>query len=308
MMFPHSEAGVTATEKTTRPGATLRALLARPAILDQPYVCDPLAARLAAEAGYQAVALSAAAMGAHLPLTSSLGLDDIERAAAAVVRACRVPVLLEADIGWGETGGLPAAVTRLETAGVAAIAVASQHLPDQVPFSEAAERGRACSELLGRVRAARAARTCLLVAARCAVAPGASASTEGYADALGQAVGLLEAGADAILLHAPAALLPRFPRDLPGAALIYSGSPSGPPAGAGELQGWGYRGLSLQYHRCYCARMRLSAPSPGRPASVSPGQVRSPGYTQGTGAVPRRRAAETCPQGSEHREDLERKQ
>ena len=304
MMFPNREAGVTATEKTARPGATLRELLARPAILDQPAVCDPLGARLAAEAGYHAVALSATAIGAHLPLTSSLGLDDIERVAAAVVRACRVPVLLEADIGWA----LPAAVTRLEAAGVAAIAVASQHLPDQVPFSEAAERGRACAELLGRVRAARAARTSLLVTARCAVAPGASAGPEGYADALDQAAGLLEAGADAILLHAPAALLPRFPRDLPGAALIYAGSPSGPPAGAGELQGWGYRGLSLQYHRCYCARMRLSAPGPGRPASVFPGLAGTPGYTPRSGAVPRRRAAETCPQGSEHREDLERKQ
>ena len=268
---------MTATEKTVWPGETLRALLAGPAILDQPVICDPLGARFAADAGYQAVALAGSAIGAHLPLTSELSLDDIERAAAAVVRACGLPVLLDADIGWGGTGDVPRAVGRLEAAGVAAVVVTSQHLPDRVPFSDAAERGRGRAGLLGRVRAARAARKSLLVMARCTVPAGG-----GYDDALAEAAGLLEAAADAILLHAPAVLLPRFPRDLPGATLIYAGSPGpGPQVTASRLQQWGYRGLSRQYHRCYCARVRR------------------------TGRFPLTRTPPPCPQGAEH---LERKQ
>jgi methylisocitrate lyase len=249
----HSEAGVTATEKTACPGETLRALLARPAILDQPTICDPLGARLAADAGYEAVTLGGYAIGAHLPLTPELSLDDIEQAAAAVIRACGLPVLLDADIGWGGTSDIPGTVARLEAAGVAAITVTSQHLPDQVPFSDAAERGRGRAELLGRVRAARAVSTRLLVMARCPVP-----ADGGYDDALAEAAGLLEAAADAVLLHAPADQLPRFPRDLPGATLIYAGSPEpGPEVTASQLQQWGYSGLSLRYHRCYCAREDL---------------------------------------------------
>jgi methylisocitrate lyase len=266
---------VTSTVKTARPGEVLRELLGRPAILDQPAVCDPLGARLAREAGYEAVTLGGYAIGAHLPLTSGLSLEDIERTARAVIRACGLPLLVDADIGWGGTEDIPGAVARLEPAGVAAIEVSGQHLPAELPYSAARERDRAHRGLLARVRAARAAREHMLIMARCTVPPGG-----GYDGALGQAAGLLEAGADAVVLHAPASQLPRFPRDLPGATLIYAGSlVPGPPVTASQLQRWGYRGLSVQYHRCYCTRM------------VAAGQC-----------------AITWMPGAEHRDDLERKQ
>ena len=197
MMFLRSETGVTSKVKTARPGEILRELLERTAILDQPAVCDPLSARLAREASYEAVNLGGDAIGAHLPLTSELSLGDIEQAARAVIRACGLPLLLDADIGWGGIEDLPAAVARLEAAGVAAIQLISQHVPAQVPFSPAAERARAHADLTDRVRTARAARDHVLVVARCAIAPGGS-----YREALGQARDLLESGADAIALHA----------------------------------------------------------------------------------------------------------
>jgi methylisocitrate lyase len=262
---------VTATNKTIGPGETLRELLARPAILDQAVVCDPLGARLAADAGYQAVTLGVAAIGAHLPLTSELSLADIEQAAMAVVRACGLPVLLDADLGWGGAGDIPRALARLEAAGLAAVTVTSQHLPARVPFTEAAEHGRAHAGRLLRISAARAAGTSLLVLARCTVPAG-----RGYDDALAEAAGLLEAGADALLLHAPPGPLRRLAADLPGATLICTGSPgAGPGPGPADLQAWGYQGLTRQYHRCYCARMSRA----------------------GTGAA-----------GARQRDDLERKQ
>jgi 2-methylisocitrate lyase-like PEP mutase family enzyme len=290
MTFPHSEAGVTTTDTTAWPGETLRELWTRPAILDQPVVCDPLGARIAADTGYQAVTLGVAAIGAHLPLTSELSLADIEQAAAAVVRACGLPVLLDADLGWGEAGDLPRALARLEATGLAAVTVTSQHLPAQVPFSEVAERGRARAGLLSRISAARAARSRLLVLARCAVP-----AEGGYDDALAEAAGLLEAGADAILLHAPAGQLRRFALELAGATLIYAGlpSPESQPSAA-DLQRWGYHGLTRRYHRCYCARMLMAG---SETAATSLPR-----------AAAQARAARPGPRGAGHREDLERKQ
>jgi methylisocitrate lyase len=258
---------VNASVKTAWPGDLLRELLGRPAILEQPAVCDPFSARLARDAGYQAVTLPGYAIGAHLPLTCELSLDDIERAARAVIRAAGLPVLLDADVGWGGTEQLPAAVARLEAAGVAAIEVSSQHVPDQAPFSPALERRRAQASLLRRVADARAARDHLLIMARCDVTPG-----RGYDDVLDRARGLLAAGADAILVHGAGDGLRRLPRDLPGATLIYTGpasAASGPSAfPAPVLERWGYRALTPKYHRCYCSRRSRQVPDLDCPAVV----------------------------------------
>jgi methylisocitrate lyase len=292
MMFLRSETGVTSKVKTARPGEILRELLERTAILDQPAVCDPLSARLAREASYEAVNLGGYAIGAHLPLTSELSLGDIEQAARAVIRACGLPLLLDADIGWGGIEDLPAAVARLEAAGVAAIQLTSEHGPAQVPFSPAAERARAHADLTDRVRTARAARDHVLVVARCAIAPGGS-----YREAVGQARDLLESGADAIALHAGGDELRQFARDLPGATLICAGSPApggGQAIPAGLLEQWGYSALSRQYHRCYCARRQ-------RPPGATFPVVARPGRT-GTGT------GRPGPGDTKCREHLERKQ
>lgn len=244
---------------TAWPSEVLRELLARPAILEQPAVCDPLTARLARDAGYEAVALGRDAIGAHLPLSCDMSLDDIEHAARAAIRACQLPLLLDADIGLVGTGQIAALVARLEAVGVAAIQLSSQHLPDQVPFSRVTERRSAQAELLRRVEAARTARDHALIMARCDVTP-----DDGYRDALDRARNLLSVGADAILVHAAGDELRRFPHDLPAATLIYTGLPApgrGPSVFPAELlEQWGYSALSNKYHRCYCSRRPCPVP------------------------------------------------
>ncbi len=239
--------------RTAPPGEVLRQLLARPVILEQPAICDPLGARLAQDAGYEAVSLAGYAIGAHLPLGSQLLLDDIERAVRAVTRACDLPLMLDADAGWGDGQQLTIAIARLETAGVAAIQVDSQHLPAGAPVNLAAERRRSHADLLQRVRTASVARHHALVVARCDVGPGPR-----YREAVDDAKALLSAGADAILVHGAAADLRRLPRDLPGATLIYTGplpAVSGQSVfSPGVLEQWGYSAISNKYHRCYCSR------------------------------------------------------
>jgi methylisocitrate lyase len=218
-----------------------------------PVICDPFGARLARDAGYEAVALPGCAIGAHQPLTCPLSVDTIEHAARAVVRACDIPLLLDADVGWGGGGEVAAAVTRLEAAGVAAIQLTSHSVPDHVPVSLAAERGRARAELVRRIETACGARHHALVVARCDAVSGS-----GYAEWLEQASALLAAGADAIALHATGDDVRRLPRDLPGAALIFTGPPAAgraPSAFSPYLLGrWGYSAVSNKYHGCYCVR------------------------------------------------------
>ena len=237
-----------------RPGEVLRDLLTGPRILELPSICDPLGARLAQEAGFDAVALAGFAIGAHMPLTRSLSIDDVERATAAVAAACSVPLLVDADAGWGSADQVPAAVTRLEAAGGGAVQLSSQHIPDRVPFTDSVERRIARRELVDRVSAAVAAREQMLVMARCDVAE------DDYDEALSHADDLLVAGADAILVYsAREADVRRLPTDLGPAPLIYAGHPRETCGrsvhDAERLEQWSYRGVRSKYHRCYCARM-----------------------------------------------------
>jgi 2-methylisocitrate lyase-like PEP mutase family enzyme len=243
----------------TAASEVLRRLLDRPAILELPAVCDPLGARLARDAGYEAVALAGYAVGAHLPPGITFSLEAVERAAGAVIRACGLPLLLDADAGSAAPGQLSRAVARLEAAGAAAIQVSSQHVPDRAPVSLAGERQRGHAGLVHRVQTARTARDHILVMARCDVLPG-----PGYGESVRRAAALLAAGADALLVHAAEAELRHLPNDLPDARLIYTGPLTGSSGRsvfpAEQLQRWGYRGLSNKYYRCYCQRARPPAP------------------------------------------------
>lgn len=232
-------------------GRELRALLAGPGILELPSVCDSLGARMARDAGFRAASLEGYAIGSHLPLGRALSLADLCLATSAVVRACAVPLLVDADAGWDAVAVL---VARLEDAGVAAIQLSSQHLPERVPYSDATERRLARQDLVQRVRAGVAARTDCLITARCDV------DADGYRVAVEHARALRDAGADALAVHSASEDdLSRWPRELPDTPLVYVGDARAPRERSTfdleRLREWGYRGVRNKYHRCYCARM-----------------------------------------------------
>jgi 2-methylisocitrate lyase-like PEP mutase family enzyme len=247
----------------------LRGLLAAGPTVEFAAVCDPLGARLAADAGFEAVALAGFAIGAHLPLTRSLSLADITRVSAAVAKACSVPVLVDADAGWGPVGGVPDAVRQLEAAGAASIQLSSQHLPDGVPFSAADERRQGRAELVERVRVAVRARDEALVMAAAELVDGGPAD-DTLPEFVAHCRALADAGADAVLVHSADAGLARLlPGALAGIALIFTGDPRQSCGvavhDADRLQEWGYRGVRSKFHRCYCARLAGSTRGPGVP-------------------------------------------
>src|SRR5262249_9144348 len=95
----------------TSPGRRLReAWSARPIAV--PGVFNALIARMAEQLGYQAVYLSGAALSAAagVPDVGLLTLNEFVEAARSITLACSLPLLCDADTGFGEALNVERAV------------------------------------------------------------------------------------------------------------------------------------------------------------------------------------------------------
>jgi len=107
----------------------LKQLLARRQLLIAPGVFDGLSARLVEEAGFEAIYLSGGAVARSMgvPDIGLLTMSEVIERAVQVVAAVKIPVIADADTGYGNALNLVRAVREFERAGVAAI-----HIEDQV--------------------------------------------------------------------------------------------------------------------------------------------------------------------------------
>jgi methylisocitrate lyase len=112
------------------PGRLLRQAWASQAIA-VPGVFDALVARLAERLGFQALYLSGAALSAScaLPDVGLLSLSEFVDKAHTITLATELPLLCDADTGFGEALNVERAVRLFETAGVAGIHLEDQLLP-----------------------------------------------------------------------------------------------------------------------------------------------------------------------------------
>lgn len=107
----------------------LREALAAPEIARMPGAFSPLAARAIQEAGFEGVYVSGAVVAADLALPD-IGLTTLTEVAhrsRQIARVTDLPVLVDADTGFGEPMSAARTVSELEDAGVAGC-----HLEDQV--------------------------------------------------------------------------------------------------------------------------------------------------------------------------------
>lgn len=107
----------------------LRAALAAPEIARMPGAFSPLAARAIQEAGFEGVYVSGAVVAADLALPD-IGLTtltEVVHRSRQIARVTDLPVLVDADTGFGEPMSAARTVSELEDAGVAGC-----HLEDQV--------------------------------------------------------------------------------------------------------------------------------------------------------------------------------
>jgi 2-methylisocitrate lyase-like PEP mutase family enzyme len=181
---------------------TLRERLKGPKILLAPGVYDALSALLAEQAGFEAVYLSGASL-AHTRLgRPDIGLvtgSEVENTVANIRERIALPIIVDADTGYGNALNVMRTVKSLERAGASAIQLEDQTTPKRCGHLDG-KSVISAAEMVGKVKAALDARTSsgTLIIARTD-----AAATHGFAEALERAERYLEAGADVLFVEAP---------------------------------------------------------------------------------------------------------
>jgi methylisocitrate lyase len=113
------------------PGKTLRQAVEGSSIII-PGAFNALVGRLIEQAGFEAVYLSGAAFSAGslaLPDIGLFTLTELVQHTTRLTRAVDIPVIVDADTGFGEAVNVERTVNELEAAGAAAIQLEDQRLP-----------------------------------------------------------------------------------------------------------------------------------------------------------------------------------
>jgi len=181
------------------PGYRLRQAWAAGTVV-LPGVFNGLVARMAQEIGFQAVYLSGGALSAAagVPDIGLLTLTEFVDQARSITQATSLPLLCDADTGFGEALNVERTVRLFEAAGAAGIHLEDQLLPKRCGHLS----GKQLVEpevMAAKIRAAVAARNDkdFVVMARTD-----ARSVNGFDDAVRRAFLYLDAGADAIFPEA----------------------------------------------------------------------------------------------------------
>jgi 2-methylisocitrate lyase-like PEP mutase family enzyme len=163
---------------------------------------DALGARLIEEAGFPAAYMTgfgSAASQLGRPDIGLMALPEMVDNARRIASAVDIPVIADADTGYGNSINVIRTVREYETAGVAAIHIEDQVMPKKCGHMEGKHVVPA-GEMIAKVSAAVAARRSadFLIIARTD-----ARAVEGMEGALARARMYVEAGADALFVEAP---------------------------------------------------------------------------------------------------------
>jgi carboxyvinyl-carboxyphosphonate phosphorylmutase len=173
-----------------------RAILQGNACVHPGSVFDPISARIAEDLGFE-IGMFAGSIASFTVLGAPdlviLTLTEFADQIRRITRAGTIPLLVDADHGYGNALSVMRTVHELETAGVAAITIEDTSLP--TAYGATKVELLSAEEGLGKIRAALAARTdpaTIIVARTSAIA------VTGLDDALHRARLYTHAGADAL--------------------------------------------------------------------------------------------------------------
>jgi 2-methylisocitrate lyase-like PEP mutase family enzyme len=238
-----------------------RKLLTRQQLTVMPGGFSPLYARLAELAGFECFFLAGSQLSGFLygvPDNGIIGLRELVDHARRMAMGCNIPILVDADTGFGNAVNVYFAVKDIVQSGVASLQIEDQ----EAPKKSATSAGRRCiskAEAVGKIRAA--------VAARdesdpeftiCARVDSLGAENGGFADALDRAIAYVkEGGADYIWLNSVETRedLRRACAEIPAPVLAIWGGNEAPPT----IEEYAAMGLRIALYPTIAATSGLQA-------------------------------------------------
>jgi 2-methylisocitrate lyase-like PEP mutase family enzyme len=187
---------------TLNTGKILRAKLEERRGLLVPGAANALAARIIEDLGFEAVYVSGAGVTNTfwgMPDLGFVSLTEIAQHTSAIREAVEIPVLVDADTGFGNALNVRHTVRALERAGADAIQLEDQPMPKKCGHFED-KSVISAEEMAGKIKAAVDARErsdTLIIARTDALA------VEGFEAAIERAQRYIEAGADVTFVEAP---------------------------------------------------------------------------------------------------------
>lgn len=225
--------------------AQLRTLIDAPEILVAPGGFDALSASLIEIAGFQAMYLSGASIAytkLGRPDIGLVSMNEVADTMSLIREKVSLPVIIDADTGFGNALNVQRTVRLFERCGASAIQLEDQQMPKRCGHL----KGKALvstQEMIGKIKAAvdaRASPDTLIIARTDAIA------VEGFAAAMDRAHQYYAAGADVLFIEAPESLAQmqhmntQFAHKIPLLANMVEGG-STPLKSAQELQQIGYQ-------------------------------------------------------------------
>lgn len=222
----------------------LRTRLKDPRILIAPGIYDALTALIAEQSGAEAAYLSGASIAYTRFGRPDIGLVTMSEVAdviAAIRDRVNLPIIVDADTGYGNALNAQRTVRQFERFGATAIQLEDQQLPKRCGHL-AGKTLVSKDEMVGKIRAALDARhseQTLIVARTDAIA------VEGIDAALDRAEAYREAGADVLFIEAPqsdaqfSAIIGQFRGKVPLLANMVEGGKT-PLRSSSELEALGY--------------------------------------------------------------------
>ena len=220
-------------------------LLLRDEFVLAPGIYDALSGLIAEQSGAKAVYLSGASIAYTRFGRSDIGLvsvSEVYDTLAAITDRIAIPVIVDADTGYGNALNVHRTVRNFERAGACAIQLEDQSFPKRCGHL-ADKRLVTQSEMVGKIKAALDARqddNTLIIARTDARA------VDGFEAALARGAAFKEAGADILFIEAPQSLeemqkiTATFATDIPLLANMVEGGKT-PIRTANDLEQLGYK-------------------------------------------------------------------
>jgi methylisocitrate lyase len=224
------------------PGAVLREILQEPEILIAPGAHNAFTARIIEQTGFKAVYLTGSGASMDLlgmPDLGFLTMTEMVVHAGNIVQATRLPVIADADTGYGNALNVMRTIREYERTGVAGVHIEDQVTPKRCGHF-AGKEVISREEMIGKIEAALDARRDpdFLIIARTD-----ARAVLGLEEAIERGKAYRQAGADMIFVDAPESVeeLRVISRSIPGPLMVnLSEGGKTPLISARELQEMGY--------------------------------------------------------------------